>query len=158
MHDASGLTRPTNALHGHMHGASSLSLDVYGFGDKPVVRLSLRSYYFRRPGVCIFGEDGESAQPASPRLHVGRSTGHRAQSIQQNRRRIGQPRVCRRPCSGPTRHPNSSWPIPAANTEKNRNCQLVPGRGRFWPRALSLTNCRSGRAHSAEYERNCRPR
>ena len=60
MHDASGLTRPTNALHEHMHGTSSLSLDVYVSGDKPVIRLYLRSYYVRRPGGGggIFGEDG----------------------------------------------------------------------------------------------------
>ena len=122
MHDASGLTRPTNALHEHMHGTSSLSLDVYVSGDKPVIRLYLRSYYVRRPGGgggYFWGRRG-SAQPASPRLHVGRSTGHRAQSLQQNRRRIGQPRVCWRPCSGPTRHPNSPWPLSAANTEKIR--------------------------------------
>ena len=55
MHDASVLTRPTNALHEHMHGTSSLSLDVYVSGDKPVIRLYLRSYYVRRPGwVGVF--------------------------------------------------------------------------------------------------------
>ena len=58
MHAASGLIRPIDALHAHMHGTSPLPLDVDGFGDKPGVRLYLRSYYFRRPGVGIFGEDG----------------------------------------------------------------------------------------------------
>ena len=58
MHDASGLTRPTNALHEHMHGTSSLSLDVYVSGDKPVIRLSLRSYYARRPGGYFWGRQG----------------------------------------------------------------------------------------------------